>query len=340
MRADVDWLLPFAFLLLPWYLSASLGSDKMVRIIIAITIFTALALVSVSAVAQRSTLGPVVSAYLTNLGEELKELDFQLRHREISRQDYDRSYQRLTILRRVVEHLAAERQEDRVPELEVLVADEFDRLGLSTKPEADALRVGELLDERWKLLSTERITTRFFVFEKLNSHPIASNAEQSSKSKPRSTPNPQDAIETVIVYENVPKKAPTPTPQPTPTPVVETALPTPRNEPPPVKSPTPANNGPRILSFYLPIYTPEARKRSIEGDLVVSALFQRNGKIKDVVVEHGLGFGLDERAIDAVKKILFEAAQRDGQPMDSRAQIVFTFKQGRVTVRMLAGKSQ
>lgn len=287
---------------------------------------------------QQRTTGPVVRAYLTSLAEEFNELDFQLRHNEISRGDYERAHQRLTILRRFVERRAAESHEDRVPEFEVLTVEEFDMLGLSVKPTDDALSVGAVLDQRWKLIGIERGNLRFFVFEKLTTSATANNAQLPDK-KPRAIPNPLDAIETAIVYQAVPKTAPTPapTPQPTPTPVVAMPAP-PRDDPPPVKPPASENSGPRILSFYLPIYTPEARKRAIEGNVIVSALFQREGKIKDVRLELGLGYGLDERAIEAVKKTLFEPARRDGQPIDLRMQIVFMFKQGRVTVQTRAEK--
>lgn len=311
----------------------------MVRFILAITIFILLTLAHASARQQQRTAGPVVRAYLTSLAEEFNELDFQLRHNEISRSDYERAHQRLTVLRRCVERRAAESQEDRVPEFEILTVEEFDMLGLSAKPKADSLSVGAVLGQRWKLISIERGNPRFFVFEKLGTSATPNSAKLPSDKKPSAKPNPLDAIETVIVYENVPKKAPTPTPTPppTPTPAVDTPPP-PRHDPPPAKPPAPENNGPRILSFYLPVYTPEARKRAIEGNVIVSALFQRDGKIKDVKVELGLGYGLDERAVEAVKKTLFEPARRDGQPIDLRAQIIFTFKQGRVTVQTRAEK--
>jgi TonB family protein len=309
----------------------------MVRFILATTIFILPALLQTGAPQQRTAAGPVVNAYLTGLAEELNELDFQLRHREISRSDYDRAYQRLTILRRFVERRAIESQQDRVPEFEVLTVDEFDMLGLGAKPEAETLRIGAVLDQRWKLIGIERGTPRFFVFEKLTAPSALDGLASRLDRKPRPTPNPRDAIETVIVYEEPPKKAANPPPQPAPTRVPDIAS-LPRSEVPPPQPPKPELLGLRIVSFYLPVYTAEARKRSIEGEVVINALFQRDRKIKDVVVERGLGYGLDERAIDAVKRTHFEPARRDGQPIDLRAQIIFTFKQGRVTVQTRAVK--
>ncbi|MGH9803307.1 MAG: hypothetical protein ACRD82_23325, partial [Blastocatellia bacterium] len=52
---------------------------------------------------KRASYGPVIKAYLTGLDEELTELEFQLRHREITRAIYDRTKQRLAVARRYVE---------------------------------------------------------------------------------------------------------------------------------------------------------------------------------------------------------------------------------------------
>jgi TonB family protein len=93
-------------------------------------------------------------------------------------------------------------------------------------------------------------------------------------------------------------------------------------------------DGPRILRFYLPAYSKEALAKGVEGELVVSALFRRDGKIKEVVVDQGLGYGLDERALDAVRRTEFEPARRDERPIDIRAQIVFNFSLMKVTVRV------
>jgi TonB family protein len=301
----------------------------MLKFLLAITMLTVLTLAPAGAAQQtRSTIGPVVNAYLTGLAEELNELDFQLRHGEISRSTYDRVYQRLTILQRVVERLAAERREDRVPELEVVTAGEFSRLALSDKMDPATLRVGAVLNERWKLISIEPSSPRFFIFEKI----AGRNSSASGKS---GAPHPREVIETVIVYEDAPQRA---APRPTPAAPERAANTAPPAESPPALPPAPVISGPRILSFYLPGYTAEARKRGIEGEVVLSALFQRGGKLKEVRIERGLGYGLDERALEAAKRTRFEAARRDGQPVDARAQVVYTFKLDRVTAQVRAAK--
>ena len=96
----------------------------------------------------------------------------------------------------------------------------------------------------------------------------------------------------------------------------------------------PPIEGHRVLRFYLPSYSQQARAKGIEGDLVVSAVFKRDGKIKDIAIEEGLGHGLDERAREAVRQTEFEPAIIDQQPADVRVRVVFNFSLLRVTVRI------
>ena len=89
---------------------------------------------------------------------------------------------------------------------------------------------------------------------------------------------------------------------------------------------------PRLLGISLPEYTGKARDRKIEGEVIVSALFQRDGKIKEAKVEKGLGFGLDERAIEAVKRMSFLPAQLEGREVAARARIIVGFSLEKVYV--------
>jgi TonB family protein len=304
----------------------------MVRFLLAIIFLLTLTVAPVSAMQQsRSAYGPVVSAYLTGLAEEFRELDFQLRQREISQSYYERARQRLTILRRFVQLHAAQSHEDSVPELQVLTASELGTLGLSTKPKPGALRVGAVLEERWKLIGSESRGWQFFVFERVNQREAAAGQPPTRDYSARAVPNPRDVIETVIIYEELPPapavSAPTASPIKSEREMVVSEM----RETKPL---APEVSGPRVFSFYIPVYTNEARARRIEGEVVLSALFQRDGKVKDVVVEQGLGYGLNECAIDAVKRTRFEPARINGQPVDVRAQLVFTFKLDRVMVQM------
>jgi len=67
-----------------------------------------------------------------------------------------------------------------------------------------------------------------------------------------------------------------------------------------------------ILTNPRPDYTEDARKNKITGLVIVKSDFQADGDIGNPVVIRGLGHGLDEKAIDAVNKIVFVPAIKDG----------------------------
>lgn len=81
-----------------------------------------------------------------------------------------------------------------------------------------------------------------------------------------------------------------------------------------------------ILSKPKPVYTEEARRLHLEGDVVLNVTFQANGKLLVLGVASGLGHGLDQAAIDAAKKIEFNPARRDGQPVDHTATLRVVFR--------------
>jgi TonB family protein len=81
-----------------------------------------------------------------------------------------------------------------------------------------------------------------------------------------------------------------------------------------------------IVSKPTPIYTEEARKLHIEGEVLLEVLFESSGNVQVVRVVRGLGHGLDEAAIQAAEQIHFKPALRDGQPADSRGVLHITFQ--------------
>src|SRR5215210_8980328 len=111
-------------------------------------LFTVLAVavlsLGVTALAQqkRVSYGPVVRASLSGLDEEMTELEFMIRHREISREDYERTKQRLTVRRRFIERTATRNREDRVPELQVLADDELSALASGIELNPEELKTG------------------------------------------------------------------------------------------------------------------------------------------------------------------------------------------------------
>ena len=81
-----------------------------------------------------------------------------------------------------------------------------------------------------------------------------------------------------------------------------------------------------ILVKPLPIYTDEAKKLRIEGEVLLEVVFESSGKLRVVRIIRGLGHGLDEAAVQAAEQIHFKPALRDGQPADSTAVLHIVFQ--------------
>ncbi len=62
-----------------------------------------------------------------------------------------------------------------------------------------------------------------------------------------------------------------------------------------------------------------------QGDVVLWVVIGPDGKVHDVRVARTLGLGLDEKAVEAVKKWVFEPAKKDGQAVAVQLNIDVTF---------------
>lgn len=84
---------------------------------------------------------------------------------------------------------------------------------------------------------------------------------------------------------------------------------------------------PRPTYQATPEYSNEARKKKIQGIVVLSTLVNEQGETTDIRVEKGLGYGLDEQAVAAVSRYRFEPARdRDGKPVAVRITIETSFR--------------
>lgn len=73
-------------------------------------------------------------------------------------------------------------------------------------------------------------------------------------------------------------------------------------------------------------YTPEAHAVKLEGSVQVSLTVDEHGLPRDVKVVHGLGMGLDEKAVEAVRKWTFRPGIKDGKPIAVPATVEVQFK--------------
>ena len=81
-----------------------------------------------------------------------------------------------------------------------------------------------------------------------------------------------------------------------------------------------------ILYKPKPVYTEEARKLKIEGEVLLEVVFGASGELHVNRVVRGLGHGLDEAAIDATNKVRFKPAERNGSAVDSTAIVHVMFQ--------------
>jgi TonB family protein len=63
----------------------------------------------------------------------------------------------------------------------------------------------------------------------------------------------------------------------------------------------------------------------VQGVVVLSIEFQPDGTLKVVRVESGLGYGVDEKAVAATRKVVFLPAIKDGAFVNMPTRIEFTF---------------
>lgn len=94
-----------------------------------------------------------------------------------------------------------------------------------------------------------------------------------------------------------------------------------------LQSPPPAELQPvEILAKPSPVYTEEARRLGIQGEVALSVVFQADGAVRVIGVVRSLGHGLDQAAEQAAMQIRFKPAQRAGQPADFPATVRIEFR--------------
>lgn len=72
---------------------------------------------------------------------------------------------------------------------------------------------------------------------------------------------------------------------------------------------------PIVTHMVEPEFSEEARRAKYPGDVIVSLIVDANGMPQNVHVLHGVGMGLDEKAVEAVKEYRFKPALEDGKPV-------------------------
>src|ERR1039458_4188623 len=83
---------------------------------------------------------------------------------------------------------------------------------------------------------------------------------------------------------------------------------------------------PVLLYKKEPEYSEEARKAKYQGTVLLYIEVDPSGKATNIRVQHSLGLGLDEKAIEAVRQWKFKPGYKDGKPVTVAATIEVNFR--------------
>ena len=116
---------------------------------------------------QSDGYGPEVKSFLDLMRHEEDELEFQIKHNEISRREYIRSKTQIAIHRQTVLDLVKETGKDYVPELHVVAAPELDQLIEDGTRAIKGVKRGGIIGNKWRYLGSVHRGETFHIFERL-----------------------------------------------------------------------------------------------------------------------------------------------------------------------------
>lgn len=90
---------------------------------------------------------------------------------------------------------------------------------------------------------------------------------------------------------------------------------------------------PRPISVLRPKYPKEARKKKIEGAVVLRATVTRDGNLKDITVVSGDPI-LAAAALEAVQQWRYQPSKINGEPVEAQHEITITFKRDESTAQI------
>lgn len=85
-------------------------------------------------------------------------------------------------------------------------------------------------------------------------------------------------------------------------------------------------SAPKVISAPDPEYSEEARKAKYQGVVVLWLVIGPDGKPRDIRVARALGMGLDQKAVEAVKRWVFEPGTKDGRPVAVQLNVEVNFR--------------
>lgn len=85
---------------------------------------------------------------------------------------------------------------------------------------------------------------------------------------------------------------------------------------------------PKVAKEYKATYPEEAKQARIDGPVILDILIDRTGKVREVHIVSGPGYGLNESAIEALKKFEFQPAQKGTESVAVKIRYTYRFKLG------------
>jgi TonB family protein len=83
---------------------------------------------------------------------------------------------------------------------------------------------------------------------------------------------------------------------------------------------------PKLIHSVEAEFSDEARRRRIEGTVLVSFTVSEQGLPIDMRIVKSVGYGLDEQALQAVNQYRFEPALQDGKPVPAPMSVEVSFQ--------------
>ena len=83
---------------------------------------------------------------------------------------------------------------------------------------------------------------------------------------------------------------------------------------------------PSVIYSVDPEFSEEARKAKFSGNVLVDLIVDENGLPSHVRVARGVGMGLDEKAVEAVRQYKFKPATKDGKPVKVELTVEVNFQ--------------
>lgn len=85
-------------------------------------------------------------------------------------------------------------------------------------------------------------------------------------------------------------------------------------------------SAPKVIDAPDPDYSEEARKAKYQGTCILWLIVGPDGRPRDLKVARTLGMGLDQKAIEAVRRWRFEPAKMNGQPVAVQINVEVNFR--------------